>query len=136
MLFRTDQTPPPPLQRRLELDLGTVEPTALAHSVRRIASRCASQASFTKVLEGSRPSTVAVRNNGNSFDFSSAPGHSAITSCTQHIEPSLMRALACWRRKLSMRGLHVNLGVKTSLRPVRSREPITCSPQETPYLEN
>src|ERR1700732_2911299 len=71
-LFRTDSTPDPLFSDRLELDLGTVEPTVAGpkRPQDRVALRNA-KSSFTKVVEGAPQKHIQVRNNGDSFDFSS-----------------------------------------------------------------
>jgi len=92
MLFRTDEMEDPIFSDRLELDLGTVEPTVAGpkRPQDRVSLRNA-KSSFTKVVEGTPVKNVAVRNNGDSFDLSSgAVVIAAITSCTNTSNPSLM----------------------------------------------
>jgi len=119
MLFRTDSTPEPVFNDTLELDLGTVEATVAGpkRPQDRVLLRNA-KSSFTKVLEGSHSSNVAVKNNGDSFDLSSgAVVIAAITSCTNTSNPSLMLGAGLLAKKAVERGLSVKPWVKTSLAP-------------------
>src|ERR1700738_4599786 len=118
-LFRTDSTVEPIFSDKLELDLGTVEPTVAGpkRPQDRVALRQA-KASFTKVVEGTPAKHVAVRNNGDSFDLSSgAVVIAAITSCTNTSNPSLMLGAGLLAKKAVERGLQVKPWVKTSLAP-------------------
>src|ERR1700737_4413640 len=118
-LFRTDSTPDPLFSDRLELDLGTVEPTVAGpkRPQDRVALRNA-KSSFTKVVEGTPQKHIQVRNNGDSFDFSSgAVVIAAITSCTNTSNPSLMLGAGLLAKKAVERGLQVKPWVKTSLAP-------------------
>ena len=119
MLFRTDDMADPVFSDRLELDLGTVEPTVAGpkRPQDRVSLRNA-KSSFTKVVEGTPDKHVAVRNNGDSFDLSSgAVVIAAITSCTNTSNPSLMLGAGLLAKKAVERGLHVKPWVKTSLAP-------------------
>jgi aconitate hydratase len=119
MLFRTDDMPDPMFSDKLELDLGTVEPTVAGpkRPQDRVSLRNA-KSSFTKVVEGTPDKHVAVRNNGDSFDLSSgAVVIAAITSCTNTSNPSLMLGAGLLAKKAVERGLHVKPWVKTSLAP-------------------
>ena len=119
MLFRTDETSAPLFNDTLELDLGAVEPTVAGpkRPQDRVALRQA-KSSFTKVVEGTPPKHVAVRNNGDSFDLSSGSVViAAITSCTNTSNPSLMLGAGLLAKKAVERGLHVKPWVKTSLAP-------------------
>src|SRR5246127_2376062 len=71
-ILRSDSTPDPVFSNKLELALGTVEPTVAGpkRPQDRVALRNA-KSSFTKVVEGGPQKHVAVRNNGDSFDLSS-----------------------------------------------------------------
>jgi aconitate hydratase len=103
----------------LELDLGTVEPTVAGpkRPQDRVALRNA-KSSFTKVVEGTPQKHFQVRNNGDSFDFSSgAVVIAAITSCTNTSNPSLMLGAGLLAKKAVERGLQVKPWVKTSLAP-------------------
>jgi aconitate hydratase len=118
-LFRTDSTPDPAFSDQLELDLGTVEPTVAGpkRPQDRVPLRQA-KASFTKVVEGAPDKHVQVRNNGDSFDFSSgAVVIAAITSCTNTSNPSLMLGAGLLAKKAVEHGLQVKPWVKTSLAP-------------------
>src|SRR5579872_5152405 len=119
MLFRTDDTVDPVFSDKLELDLGTVEPTVAGpkRPQDRVSLRNA-KSSFIKVVEGTPDKHVAVRNNGDSFDLSSgAVVIAAITSCTNTSNPSLMLGAGLLAKKAVERGLHVKPWVKTSLAP-------------------
>jgi aconitate hydratase len=118
-LFRTDQTPDPAFSDTLELDLSSVEPTVAGpkRPQDRVPLRQA-KSSFTKVVEGTPDKHVQVRNNGDSFDFSSgAVVIAAITSCTNTSNPSLMLGAALLAKKAVERGLQIKPWVKTSLAP-------------------
>jgi aconitate hydratase len=118
-LFRTDSTTDPIFSDKLELDLGTVEPTVAGpkRPQDRVALRNA-KSSFTKVVEGTPQKHVQVRNNGDSFDLSSgAVVIAAITSCTNTSNPSLMLGAGLLAKKAVERGLQVKPWVKTSLAP-------------------
>ena len=119
MLFRTDSTNDPAFSDTLELDLGTVEPTVAGP--KRPQDRVPlhqAKASFTKVVEGTPDKHVQVRNNGDSFDFSSgAVVIAAITSCTNTSNPSLMLGAGLLAKKAVERGLQIKPWVKTSLAP-------------------
>src|SRR5713226_9501803 len=138
MLFRTDATPDPSFTDKLELDLGTVEPTVAGpkRPQDRVPLRQA-KSSFTKVIEGSPSKHVAVRNNGDSFDLSSgAVVIAAITSCTNTSNPSLMIGAGLLAKKAVERGLQVKPWVKTSLAP--GSKVVTnylAAAGLTPYLE-
>jgi aconitate hydratase len=119
MLFRTDDMADPIFSDKLELDLGTVEPTVAGpkRPQDRVSLRNA-KSSFTKVVEGTPDKHVAVRNNGDSFDLSSgAVVIAAITSCTNTSNPSLMLGAGLLAKKAVEHGLHVKPWVKTSLAP-------------------
>jgi len=118
-LFRTDSTADPVFSDKLELDLGTVEPTVAGpkRPQDRVALRNA-KSSFTKVVEGAPQKHIQVRNNGDSFDLSSgAVVIAAITSCTNTSNPSLMLGAGLLAKKAVERGLQVKPWVKTSLAP-------------------
>jgi aconitate hydratase len=118
-LFRTDSTPEPSFSDKLELDLGSVEPTVAGpkRPQDRVPLRHA-KSSFTKVVEGAPAKHIAVRNNGDSFDLSSGSVViAAITSCTNTSNPSLMLGAGLLAKKAVERGLNVKPWVKTSLAP-------------------
>ncbi|MGC1618720.1 MAG: aconitate hydratase AcnA [Candidatus Acidiferrum sp.] len=119
MLFRTDDMADPIFSDKLELDLGSVEPTVAGpkRPQDRVLLRNA-KSSFQKVLEGTSEKHIAVRNNGDSFDLSSgAVVIAAITSCTNTSNPSLMLGAGLLAKKAVERGLHVKPWVKTSFAP-------------------
>ncbi len=119
MLFRTDEMADPVFSDKLELDLSSVEPTVAGpkRPQDRVALRNA-KSSFTKVMEGAPDKHVAVKTNGDSFDFSSgAVVIAAITSCTNTSNPSLMLGAGLLAKKAVERGLRVKPWVKTSLAP-------------------
>jgi aconitate hydratase len=118
-LFRTDSTPEPLFNDKLELDLSTVESTVAGpkRPQDRVPLRNA-KSSFTKVVDGAPDKHVQVRNNGDSFDFSSgAVVIAAITSCTNTSNPSLMLGAGLLAKKAVERGLQIKPWVKTSLAP-------------------
>jgi len=118
-LFRTDATSEPAFSDKLELDLGTIEPTlAGPKRPQDRVSLSRAKASFIKVVEGDSSKRIAVRNNGDSFDLSSGSiVIAAITSCTNTSNPSLMLGAGLLAKKAVERGLHVKPWVKTSLAP-------------------
>jgi aconitate hydratase len=118
-LFRTDSTPDPQFSDKLELDLGSIEPTVAGpkRPQDRVALKNA-KSSFTKVVEGAPTKEVAVKNNGDAFKLSSgAVVIAAITSCTNTSNPSLMLGAGLLAKKAVERGLQVKPWVKTSLAP-------------------
>ncbi len=122
-LFRTDNTPDPVFSDTLELDLGEVEPS-LAGPRRpqdRVPLRGVKQA-FAEVLPsmkgGDTPNRVPVRQNGDSFDLThGSVVISAITSCTNTSNPSVMVGAGLLAKKAAARGLKPKPWVKTSLAP-------------------
>jgi len=118
-LFRTDATRDPQFSDKLELDLGSVEPTVAGpkRPQDRVTLKNA-KSSFTKVVEGVPAKEVAVKNNGDAFPLSSgAVVIAAITSCTNTSNPSLMLGAGLLAKKAVERGLQVKPWVKTSLAP-------------------
>ena len=118
-LFRTDATPDPQFSDKLELDLGSVEPTVAGpkRPQDRVTLKNA-KSSFKKVVEGAPAKEVAVKNNGDAFPLSSgAVVIAAITSCTNTSNPSLMLGAGLLAKKAVERGLQVKPWVKTSLAP-------------------
>ena len=122
-LFRTDDTPDPVFTDTLELDLSEVEPS-LAGPRRpqdRVPLRGVKQ-SFAEALPtmkgGDTPSTVPVRQNGDSFELThGSVVISAITSCTNTSNPSVMVGAGLLAKKAAARGLKAKPWVKTSLAP-------------------
>ena len=119
ILFRTDAMADPAFSDKLELDLGSVEPTVAGpkRPQDRVALKNA-KASFRKVVEGTPCTEVSVKNNGDAFPLSSgAVVIAAITSCTNTSNPSLMLGAGLVAKKAVERGLQVKPWVKTSLAP-------------------
>ncbi len=119
MLFRSDSTKDPQFSDKLELELGTVEPTVAGpkRPQDRVALKNA-KSSFTKVVEGSPAKEVSIKNNGDNFPLSNgAVVIAAITSCTNTSNPSLMLGAGLLAKKAVERGLQVKPWVKTSLAP-------------------
>jgi aconitate hydratase len=118
-IFRTDATPDPVFTDKLELDLGSVEPT-MAGPKRpqdRVPLREAKK-SFTKAVESVPPKCVMTRNNGDEFELChGAVVIAAITSCTNTSNPSLMIGAGLLAKKATERGLKTKPWVKTSLAP-------------------
>jgi aconitate hydratase len=118
-IFRTDATPDPIYTDKLELDLATVEPT-LAGPKRpqdRVPLR-QSKAMFEKSLEGAAQKKIAVKKNGDNFELSNGSVViTAITSCTNTSNPSLMLGAGLLAKKAIERGLRSKPWVKTSLAP-------------------
>ncbi|MDE0343688.1 MAG: aconitate hydratase AcnA [Deltaproteobacteria bacterium] len=122
-LFRTNDTPDPVFTDTLELDLGEVEPS-LAGPRRpqdRVPLRGVKE-SFAEALPtmkgGDTPSTVAVQQNGDSFELThGSVVISAITSCTNTSNPSVMVGAGLLAKKAAARGLKAKPWVKTSLAP-------------------
>src|SRR3989338_2818245 len=123
-LFRTDSSPDPLFTDTLELDLATVEPS-LAGPRRpqdRVPLTQVKQ-SFKEALpsllrSGEPGHTVPVQLNGDRVQL----GHgsvviSAITSCTNTSNPSVMIGAGLLAKKAVERGLKAKPWVKTSLAP-------------------
>ncbi|HWG58685.1 MAG TPA: aconitate hydratase AcnA [Candidatus Acidoferrales bacterium] len=117
-LFRTDDTPDPLFDDRIELDLAQVVPT-IAGPKRPQDSVPLSEAksAFEKSL-AREPKHASVQNNGDRFDL--ADGSvviAAITSCTNTSNPSLMLGAGLLAKKAVERGLSPKPWVKTSFAP-------------------
>src|SRR5262245_25818990 len=123
-LFRTDASPDPLFTDTLELDLGTVEPSLAGP--RRPQDRVSlkkAKGAFREALPGLMKSggadkTVSVKLNGDSATL----GHgavviSAITSCTNTSNPSVLIGAGLLAKKAVERGLKAKPWVKTSLVP-------------------
>ncbi len=123
-MFRTDASPDPMFTDSLELDLGTVVPSIAGP--RRPQDRiplAASKAAFKEALPslmkgGDAGQKVAVQMNGDKFDL----GHgsvviSAITSCTNTSNPSVLIGAGLLAKKAVEKGLARKPWVKTSLAP-------------------
>jgi aconitate hydratase len=123
-LFRTDASPDPVFTDTLELDLASVEPS-LAGPRRpqdRVAlakAKSAFQEALPSLMKGGTPDRrVSVKLNGDS----AALGHgtvviSAITSCTNTSNPSVLIGAGLLAKKAVEKGLKAKPWVKTSLAP-------------------
>jgi aconitate hydratase len=123
-MFRTDASPDPMFSDTLELDLGSVVPSLAGP--RRPQDRVPlteSKKAFKEALpslikSGSVDRNVAVQMNGDKFQL----GHgsvviSAITSCTNTSNPSVMIGAALLAKNAVEKGLTRKPWVKTSLAP-------------------
>ena len=123
-LFRTDASPDPLFTDTLELDLATVEPSLAGP--RRPQDRVSlteSKKAFKEVLPGlmkggSVDKTVSVKLNGDGATL----GHgavviTAITSCTNTSNPSVLIGAGLLAKKAVEKGLKAKPWVKTSLAP-------------------
>ncbi|TMA91455.1 MAG: aconitate hydratase AcnA [Deltaproteobacteria bacterium] len=123
-MFRTDASPDPMFSDTLELDLASVVPSIAGP--RRPQDRIAlteSKKAFKEALpslikSGSPDKNVAVQMNGDKFQL----GHgsvviSAITSCTNTSNPSVMIGAALLAKNAAEKGLTSKPWVKTSLAP-------------------
>jgi aconitate hydratase len=123
-MFRTDASPDPMFSDTLELDLASVVPSI--SGPRRPQDRIAlteSKKAFKEALpslikSGSPDKNVAVQMNGDKFQL----GHgsvviSAITSCTNTSNPSVMIGAALLAKNAAEKGLTSKPWVKTSLAP-------------------
>ncbi|MFQ5662257.1 MAG: aconitate hydratase AcnA [Terriglobia bacterium] len=130
-LFRTDRTPEPEFSDRLELDLGTVEPSLAGPKRPQDRVPVAElKSSFRRALtapveERGFGLPAAVVSRSASVNFNGTPtrlGHgsvvvAAITSCTNTSNPSVMLGAGLLAKKAAERGLKVPAYVKTSLAP-------------------
>lgn len=124
-LFRTDDTPDPVYSDVLELDMRTVEPSLAGP--RRPQDRVPlreMKRSFETVLKSyranrkDREAKIEVRMNGHKAALShGSVVISAITSCTNTSNPSVMVGAGLLAKKAVELGLSVNPAVKTSLAP-------------------
>ncbi len=123
-IFRTDASPDPVFTDTLELDLASVEPSLAGP--RRPQDRvplAKAKSSFQEALpsllkSGTLDKTVSVKLNGGSATL----GHgavviSAITSCTNTSNPSVLIGAGLLAKKALERGLKSKPWVKTSLAP-------------------
>ncbi len=123
-MFRTDASPDPMFTDTLELDLGSVVPSLAGP--RRPQDRVPlteSKQAFREALpslmkSGNAAKTVNVQLNGDKFQL----GHgsvviSAITSCTNTSNPSVLIGAGLLARKAAEKGLTRKPWVKTSLAP-------------------
>jgi aconitate hydratase len=123
-MFRTDASPDPMFTDTLELDLDSVVPSLAGP--RRPQDRVPlteSKKAFKEVLpslikSGNADKRVAVHMNGNKFQL--AHGSvviSAITSCTNTSNPSVLIGAGLLAKKAAEKGLTRKPWVKTSLAP-------------------
>ncbi|HTM07378.1 MAG TPA: aconitate hydratase AcnA [Verrucomicrobiae bacterium] len=123
-MFRTDSSPDPIFTDTLELDLANVEPSLAGP--RRPQDRvplAQAKNSFKEVLpallkSGTPENKATVKLNGDSATL----GHgavviSAITSCTNTSNPSVLMAAGLLAKKANAKGLKTKPWVKTSLAP-------------------
>ena len=123
-MFRTDSSPDPMFTDSLELDLATVVPSL--SGPRRPQDRIPlteSKKSFKEALPslmkgGDVNKTVTVQNNGDKFQLThGSVVISAITSCTNTSNPSVMIGAGLLAKKAAEKGLASKPWVKTSLAP-------------------
>jgi aconitate hydratase A / 2-methylisocitrate dehydratase len=123
-LFRTDASPDPMFTDTLELDLATVVPSIAGP--RRPQDRIPlteSKKSFKEALpslmkSGAADKNVTVQMNGDKFDLRhGSVVISAITSCTNTSNPSVLIGAGLLAKKAAEKGLSRKPWVKTSLAP-------------------
>jgi aconitate hydratase len=123
-MFRTDASPDPMFTDTLELDLATVVPSLAGP--RRPQDRVPlteSKKSFNEALPSLMKSadankTVAVQMNGDKFQLQhGSVVISAITSCTNTSNPSVLIGAGLLAKKAVEKGLKSKPWVKTSLAP-------------------
>ncbi|MBI2817637.1 MAG: aconitate hydratase AcnA [Acidobacteria bacterium] len=125
-IFRTDASPEAEYTDRMELDLGSVEPSIAGP--RRPQDRVPlrqSKAKFSDALPSlaakrgsTAPKHVNVPVNGNSADLhDGSVVVAAITSCTNTSNPSVLIGAGLLAKKAVEKGLKSAPGVKTSLAP-------------------
>ncbi|MBI4524285.1 MAG: aconitate hydratase AcnA [Deltaproteobacteria bacterium] len=123
-LFRTDASPDPVFTDTLELDLATVEPSLAGprrpqDRVPLAKAKSAFQEVLPSLLKSGDPArTVSVQLNGDRANL----GHgtvviSAITSCTNTSNPSVLIGAGLLAKKAIEKGLKAKPWVKTSLAP-------------------
>jgi len=123
-MFRTDQSPDPMFTETLELDLASVVPSI--SGPRRPQDRIAltdSKKAFAEALPSlmrTKDATkkVAVQMNGDKFELKhGSVVISAITSCTNTSNPSVLIGAGLLAKKAGEKGLTRKPWVKTSLAP-------------------
>ncbi len=123
-MFRTDASPDPMFSDFLELDLGSVVPSI--SGPRRPQDRIAltdSKQAFAEALPSlmktkNADKKVAVQLNGDKFELKhGSVVISAITSCTNTSNPSVMIGAGLLAKKAGEKGLTRKPWVKTSLAP-------------------
>jgi aconitate hydratase len=123
-MFRTDATPDPIFTDTLELDLATVEPSLAGprrpqDRVPLAKAKNAFQEALPGLMKGGTPDkTVAVQLNGDRATLRHGTVViSAITSCTNTSNPSVLIGAGLLAKKAGERGLKAKPWVKTSLAP-------------------
>jgi aconitate hydratase len=123
-MFRSDKTPDPMFTDTLELDLASVVPSIAGP--RRPQDRIPlteSKKAFKEALpsllkSGNAQKSVAVQMNGDKFDLKhGSVVISAITSCTNTSNPSVLIGAGLLAKKAAEKGLTRKPWVKTSLAP-------------------
>ena len=123
-MFRTDSTPDPMFSDTLELDLASVVPSI--SGPRRPQDRIPlneSKNAFKEALpslmkSGNAQKSVAVQVNGDKFELKhGSVVISAITSCTNTSNPSVLIGAGLLAKKAGEKGLTRKPWVKTSLAP-------------------
>ena len=123
-MFRTDASPDPVFTDTLELDLGSVVPSLAGP--RRPQDRVPlteSKKAFKEALpslmkSGAADKSVTVQMNGDKFQLShGSVVISAITSCTNTSNPSVLIGAGLLAKKAAEKGLTRKPWVKTSLAP-------------------
>src|SRR5438094_4642985 len=123
-MFRTDASPDPVFTDALELDLDTVEPSLAGPKrpqdrVPLTKAKSAFQEALPSLMRSGAPDkTVSVQLNGDRATL----GHgtvviSAITSCTNTSNPSVLIGAGLLAKKAEEKGLKAKPWVKTSLAP-------------------
>ena len=142
-MFRTDASPDPVFTDALELDLDTVEPSLAGPKrpqdrVPLAKAKSAFQEALPSLMRSGAPDkTVSVQLNGDRATL----GHgtvviSAITSCTNTSNPSVLIGAGLLAKKAGEKGLKAKPWVKTSLAP--GSKVVTNYLKESgllPYLE-
>jgi len=149
-LFRTDDTPDPHFTDTLALDLGDIEPSLAGPKrpqdrVPLAEMKQAFQQALTNPVgpqgfgldEAALQRKGVIKNNGQSGEIThGAVVLSAITSCTNTSNPSVMLGAGILAKKAVERGLQMPTYVKTSMAP--GSKVVTDYLNEaslTPYLE-
>ncbi len=123
-MFRTDLSPDPMFTDTLELDLSTVEPSLAGprrpqDRVPLASAKSAFKEALPSLLKSGTPDArVSVQLNGDRATL----GHgavviSAITSCTNTSNPSVLIGAGLLAKKANEKGLKTKPWVKTSLAP-------------------
>ncbi|HEY7321480.1 MAG TPA: aconitate hydratase AcnA [Candidatus Binatia bacterium] len=123
-IFRTDTSPDPVFTDTLELDLATVEPSLAGprrpqDRVPLAKAKSAFQEALPSLMKGGTPDgKVSVKLNGDSATLQHGTVViSAITSCTNTSNPSVLIGAGLLAKKAVEKGLNAKPWVKTSLAP-------------------